>query len=104
MESFGLLQQVRVHTPVFGVGPSGPYKSILSQQVIAGVYNIPIFKRSCNPNTAPVSVVFLQSFNSQAGAYGKYSDQPHVVWGPIFAVIRFEIFGREEQSDVPHSV
>src|SRR6266436_1121243 len=53
--SFGLLQQVRVHTPFFGIRPSWPYELIFCQQGSAEIYdfrvpNFPIFKRCCNPN------------------------------------------------------
>src|SRR6266849_6086728 len=102
MRSFGLLQHVRVHTPLFGVRPSWPYKSIFCQQVVAEIYNFPIFKRCCNLNTAPASVVFHQSFDSQASAYRKHDDDLlHFGWGPVMGVRRIKTSGRKDGVFMP---
>src|SRR6516162_8854824 len=94
--SASFLQHVRVHIPLAGVRPSWPYESIFRQEIVVEMHNLPIFKRRCNPKAAPISVVFHQSFDSQASAYRKHSDDFHSCRSPIFRMRRIETIRREE--------
>src|SRR5207237_6161833 len=72
------------------------YELIFCQQAAFDIYNFPILQRCRNTNAAPEAVVFHQPFDMHTSAWGKYSNDFHVVRGRILRMRRIEMLGNKK--------